>query len=684
MGRFIGIAAGITPPDGLAKAVHTQTEGNPLFVTEVVRLLVQEGQLAQPQPDHDVHWSVGIPAGVREVIGRRLDRLSDRCNQTLALAAVIGRQFEHGQLSQLVDDLTDERLLDVLEEALAARVIEELPATVGRYQFTHALIQDTLTEELSTTRRVRLHAQIAEALEQLYGTEAETHAAELAYHYGEPETLLGSEKFVQHSRVAGRRALMAHAYEEAIAHLERVLAIKEEQPADGETAELVFDLARAELGGRELFDLGPALDHLGRAFDYFIDAGDPKRAIEVAAHPLPPIFVPTDVPERIARALTLVTPGSLQEGRLLATAAWFAGSHEADYPKAREALELALAIAKRLDDDVLERRTLLAATQVEYWHLNWDRSREQGERAVELSVAAGDQQTEILAREWPARCALARGELDEGRLQMATAVELAEKLRARSWLATTHSMLGVVSMLEGDWAKARRANDKGLALQPREPRNLGCRAMMEFEVGDPTAGQVYLDRLLDPARRAGWGLWDQGAAALFIPLIAHRTGDTTRFDLAEAEARAALSSGAAPFMRELWPRLGLALMAVQKGDQAAAAENYAWLEEQRGILVLGPCICVDRLLGLLAGTLERHQAAVAHFNDALAFCKRAGYRPEYAWSASDYAEALLDAGSPDDREKAIELQDETLAIARELGMRPLIERVLARRDVLKA
>ena len=86
-----------------------------------------------------------------------------------------GWEFELRQLTPLVEDMSEDRLLDVL-----ARVIEELPQAVGRYQFTHALIQETLSEELTLTRRVRLHARIAETFEALYGDSAEAHAAELA------------------------------------------------------------------------------------------------------------------------------------------------------------------------------------------------------------------------------------------------------------------------------------------------------------------------------------------------------------------------------------------------------------------------------------------------------------------------------------------------------------------------
>ena len=189
----------------MVEAVHRQTEGNPLFVTEVVRLLVQEGELTQEKAGQRDSWSVRIPEGVREVIGRRLDRLSERCNETLTIASVIGREFTLEHLGPLIEDLTEDRLLEVLEEALSARVIEELPRSVGRYQFTHALIQETLAGELSTTRKVRLHARIAEALEDVYGTEAEAHAAELAHHFA--EAAAGSAKLVHYSLLAGDRAL---------------------------------------------------------------------------------------------------------------------------------------------------------------------------------------------------------------------------------------------------------------------------------------------------------------------------------------------------------------------------------------------------------------------------------------------------------------------------------------------
>ncbi len=95
-------------------------------------------------------------------------------------------------------------------------------------------------------------------------------------------------------------------------------------------------------------------------------------------------------------------------------------------------------------------------------------------------------------------------------------------------------------------------------------------------------------------------------------------------------------------------------------------------------------ITVDRVLGMLAQTIGNLHQAASHFEDAAAFCRNAGYRPELAWTCCDYADNLLQRDETGDREKAMSLLDESLAISTELGMRPLMERVLSRREILKA
>jgi class 3 adenylate cyclase/pimeloyl-ACP methyl ester carboxylesterase len=160
-GALIGAWAGQQMPPALIEAVHELTEGNPFFIEEVLRHLAETGAIYRRDQGWTTRLTVaemGIPEGVREVIDQRLSRLSEECNSVLTIAAVIGREFDLDALER-ASDLSMDRLLDVLEEAVAARVVDEVPDMVGRYSFAHTLIHETLYEELTTTRRVRLHGQ---------------------------------------------------------------------------------------------------------------------------------------------------------------------------------------------------------------------------------------------------------------------------------------------------------------------------------------------------------------------------------------------------------------------------------------------------------------------------------------------------------------------------------------------
>ena len=95
-------------------------------------------------------------------------------------------------------------------------------------------------------------------------------------------------------------------------------------------------------------------------------------------------------------------------------------------------------------------------------------------------------------------------------------------------------------------------------------------------------------------------------------------------------------------------------------------------------------ICNDDILGLLAQIMGNLDDATSHFEDALTFCRKAGYRPGFTWSLCDYADMLLERNDKGDRQKAMQLLDESLQISTELGMRPLMERALSRREILKA
>ncbi len=279
-----------------------------------------------------------------------------------------------------------------------------------------------------------------------------------------------------------------------------------------------------------------------------------------------------------------------------------------------------------------------------------------------------------------------RGDPDEAGLHATAMLVPAERLRHHFYLARTLFANASLAGCRGSWQAARDFSDRGLAVSPREARLLGNRLILEYELGDFSQGQIYLERLLEVVQLTAPGpTLEHSLLALMIPAVARITGIASRFDVDDAAAETILSSPSVTPIITTFARTGLALMAVQRGDAVAAQKQYTALEPSRGIevtVILG--IQPKGLLGLLARTMGNLDQAVDHFDDSLAFCRKAGYRPALAWTCCDYADTLLQRGAPGDRENAMSLLDESLSISSELGMRPLMERVLSRREILGA
>ena len=168
-------AAGHTLEDAamrLAHAVQRETDGNPFFVTEVLRHLADTGAIYQDPKGRwvaaDTVDQIALPASIRAVIGARVGKLGPDAERVLSLAAVIGRDFDLDVLAR-ASQTSEDQLLDILDAATAGALVRELTDTPGHYNFAHALIQHTLYADLGLTRRARAHRRVAEALEDLYG-----------------------------------------------------------------------------------------------------------------------------------------------------------------------------------------------------------------------------------------------------------------------------------------------------------------------------------------------------------------------------------------------------------------------------------------------------------------------------------------------------------------------------------
>lgn len=229
VGEFIAVVTGADVAPALATAVHRRTEGNPFFMTEVVRLLESEGSLSDDARAATEHSQV--PVGVRDVTRRRLSHLPDSTQRLLELAAVAGREFDL-EVITAASTMDDETALDHFEPALVSGMVLEMAEPLRWYRFSHALVRDALYDELSSTRRARLHARVAGALEARCGPDGA--AVELARHFFLARQVVGAEKCIPYLLRAAEAAMLRLAHERAEQHLHRALDLLASMPADEE------------------------------------------------------------------------------------------------------------------------------------------------------------------------------------------------------------------------------------------------------------------------------------------------------------------------------------------------------------------------------------------------------------------------------------------------------------------
>jgi tetratricopeptide (TPR) repeat protein len=211
--KLIEATNGPETPGWVTTAVAAKAGGNPLFVIELAKHLI----------DANVRGDVAglkLPDTIRDLIDQRLLRLSESTRKLLALAAVVGRDFNISVLEGL-DHVSDVAALDGLDEGVVARIIVEDPRSPGRFSFTHALIREVLAGSMTAARRVRLHHHIAQVIE--HQSADNLPLGDLAYHFGEAASFCDAEKASDYAIRAGDQALEGLALEEAARYYEMAL-----------------------------------------------------------------------------------------------------------------------------------------------------------------------------------------------------------------------------------------------------------------------------------------------------------------------------------------------------------------------------------------------------------------------------------------------------------------------------
>jgi class 3 adenylate cyclase len=681
VGAFIEAAAGHALADeegeGYVRAVWEETEGNPFFVAEVIRHLTETEAIEQ----RDGRWvmtapveELGIPEGVRDVVGRRISRLPEGADRVLGVAAVVGLEFEPGVVGP-AGGFEEDELFAALEAAASARLLVEVPGGT-RYRFAHALVRATLYDEISGPRRVVLHRRVAETIETVHRHRLDDHLPALAHHWSRasaPTADVG--RAVDYAARAGHRALAQLAHDEAAAYYVQAL---------------------------ELLDAGGAPPDDRRRQELLIARGQAQQRSGDPGH-----------------RETLLAAGRLAESRgdtdAMAQAAlanlrtvYFSSARGADAERVA-ALEAALAAQPTGDSDT--RARLLGALALErFWDRDRTRRHQLSDEAVAMARQLGNPAT--LAYVLAARpFAIGSPDTVEERLAItAELVGLAERL-------------GDPALICRARANRFRVLTEVADVEPAE-RALEAFSQAAHDVGQPTmrwtaglgrvARSILHGRVAD-AERESRETFELGLASgqpdaqvfwvlqqLFIRLEQGRLAEVeaavveqfetlpnlpawgglmawmyAELDRMEDVRRVVSPVMAAGFdlpFDTTWlfgvTALAVACAAIDERDavvllQARLAPYRAHLATSGWGLTIGS---VAHTMGLIAAVLGRFDEAEAEFRTAQAVHERIGAPAWLARTRLGWAAALLRRRGPVDHQRAGDLVNQALAASMELGL----------------
>ena len=686
---LIALTTGTAPTASLTAEVVERSGGNPLFVREIARLVAAGVSEA------------AVPEGVRAVLSRRVGLLRPECAELLAVASVLGRE-PRLDLLQALAGRPELEILEGLGEAVAARLVGEVPGVPSRWRFTHALVREVLYAGLPPARRLALHQRAGEAIEARFG-DLEGHLVELADRFlcAGPAA---AAKAVRYATRAGELALELAAWEEAAGPL----PARPGHPGAG----------AGPGGGAQEDDPEPAGADLVRRCELELSLADARMAVgEVASaragyeRAVALARRRGDV-EALARAAfglggedVVFTVDELQIGLLEEVLGRLSGEGKGDgalrarvlarlaralvytpaLERRAELCDQAAAMARRVGDPAT-----LAAVLCDCHTATWvmDTARRPlvsgASQVVQLAEAAGDRILALRGRFQLALDLLELGDVPALRAE-ADAYERGARALRQPHLLWPGLLLRVsLAAIDGRFDEADRLLEEALAV--------GRRA------GDPTAVVAHFGfRFVVNVVRGNLPDLEAAARELaasrpvfvlrgIVALIAADTGRLAKareeFDRLAADRFASL-----PRDTNFFAALFMAgMVAYRLGDAERAELLYGLFQPYEGQVLRvsragGGCMWpVSHHLGLLAATMGRWDDALRHFDAAIALEERMGALPYLAATRWYRALALRDRDRPGDASVAARALAEARGLLRQLGVRPLF----APADLLEA
>ncbi len=685
---FMEVTAGHDMNDDgvrLRDVLLAETDGNPFFVGEMLQHLSETGALFRDDSGTwmtaDTLRDAGLPVSIREVVGRRVLGLGAECHRVLAMGAVIGRDFDFDLLQRVVDVDAD-RLIDLCDTAVGARVLSELAN--GGYTFTHALIERALYDELSGIRRSRAHRAVAEALEEIHGDHPGRYAGQLAHHWASALTPTDAAKVIDYAHLAGDHALTSLAPEEAVRWYSQALERLDTTTETDLTlrARLLFGLGNAQRQtGVDAFR-GTLLDAAGLAdrnddIDLLVQAALANTrgfASEIGK-------VDAERVEILERAIERLGDGNDGDrARLLAQSGMervFSASLEERLAIADDAV----ACARRSGNPAALVNTLQLVCQATIAPHTLDRRIAWSTEACQLTDNLADPTVRCRAHGTRYHAALEDADLTELRARMKVREEISDRLPDATlrWNVAVGKV--TFAILAGDLEEAEHL--AGVAL------TLG--------VGQPDALKFYGAQLINIRLR-------QGRLGEMVPLIEQAAADNPGLPAFQAVlAMAYVEAGDDDRAHQIFDDA--------RNLDFPAPENMNWstlhvfwadlaihFRDQRAAEVLGDRIApfadhittasvsVDSVLGHFIGKLEhllgRYDEADRSFRRAIAIHERLESPPLIAMTQSAWSAMLVDRDRPGDHDHARTLANQALETAERSGYGTIERDARAVLDVL--
>jgi tetratricopeptide (TPR) repeat protein len=662
-------------PENLVSLFFDQTQGNPFFVEEMYRHLLEEEKLfdAAGQFRHDIKVEeIDVPENVRLIIGRRLERLDENERLALAAAAVIGRSFSFQLLTEISRIDVDE-LFMVIEKAQQMGIIVSSAEGPERpYAFGHELVRQTILAGISGARQQRLHVSVADAIEHLSPSAVNERAGEIADHLLKAGSFADDRRLVRYLMLAGKTALEAAAYEEARRSFRSALA----RLADVDARERADSLGGLAIAERGLEHWDVAFANLEEALEIYIALGD-REKIAQSCTELARVYVWAgrfkEATQTARRGLAhLESEVSTDRAHLLAILGQV-HANAGRYEPAHEALREALNIASQLSDPKLMAGLLGARSIVNYLFLRLRETAADGEkaggspgtppwdRAVQsqvlcqtlLMLGRMEDGTRLLDELEPratkigqsysiARCIITRAWLEFGKAPNLVKLETTLQQLTKSdpkvsfvfWDVFSRMQLSLVDFFRGNWESAL----------------LHAQESFRLEVESSILGN--------------------GVGTLFrqMAYAGDRAGALAILD----QKREWLPSSGQPNTSGSWSMLALAIEGlVILGENSQAGQLYPLARElvDTGAVVLWPIFrFTQTVAGVAAAAAGQWETAEDHFQTASRQAESVPHRLEQAEIRRFHAMMLIDRAAPGDREKAQTLLREALESYQRIGM----------------